>query len=598
MFLILITIFALQGFIVTAEEFDSPWHYKCVGGLCKKEMITPDVKTPQSLGVCQLFCGEAGALWPKPTGHLSLGNYVAHLDPSKMSLRGVITRTSVGGLLLRNVDRMKKNANKMADGKFRAGGMGMEIYVSGIKNLNDARITLDTNENYSLKIYQQDGAVINATIVASTYFGARHGLETLSQLIVYNELRKEIQVVRDAYIVDAPVYPYRGILLDTSRNFIDKASILRTIEAMGMSKMNTFHWHITDSHSFPYVSKTWPKLSLYGAYTPDKIYTEDDVKEIIDFGLLHGVRVLPEFDAPAHVGEGWQWVGDNATVCFGAEPWQNYCVEPPCGQLNPTSDTVYEVLEGIYRDMVNDFKPDIFHMGGDEVNINCWRSAQVITDWMSRQGWNLTQANYYELWNHFQDRAYDKLKIANGGKDLPVVLWTSGLTDEEAIHHLDPAKYIIQIWTTGTDKTIGRLVKNNFRMIFSNYDALYFDCGFGAWVGAGNNWCSPYKGWQTVYDNSPLDIIKKQGFSEAKKHLILGGEATLWSEQVDSTSVDSRLWPRSAALAERLWAEPQSTWIHAEQRILRHRERLVQRGILADSLEPEWCLQNQGSCYL
>lgn len=284
-------------------------------------------------------------------------------------------------------------------------------------------------------------------------------------------------MVRDAYVIDSPVYPYRGILLDTSRNFIDKASILRTIEAMGMSKMNTFHWHITDSHSFPYVSRTWPKLSQYGSYTPDKVYTEEDVKEIIEFGLLHGVRVLPEFDAPAHVGEGWQWVGDNATVCFGAEPWQSYCVEPPCGQLNPTSEKVYEVLEGIYKDMVHDFKPDIFHMGGDEVNIPCWRSSRVITDWMVKQGWNLTDASFHDLWNLFQNRAYEKLKIANGGKDLPVVLWTSGLTDAEAIHHLDPAKYIIQIWTTGTDDTIGRLVKNNFRMIFSNYDALYFDCG-------------------------------------------------------------------------------------------------------------------------
>ena len=89
---------------------------------------------------------------------------------------------------------------------------------------------------------------------------------------------------------------------------MDKASILRTITGMSMSKLNTFHWHITDSHSFPYVSKTWPKFSEYGAYTPQKIYTPADVQEIVDFGLLNGVRVLPEFDAPAHVGEGWQWV--------------------------------------------------------------------------------------------------------------------------------------------------------------------------------------------------------------------------------------------------------------------------------------------------
>lgn len=89
---------------------------------------------------------------------------------------------------------------------------------------------------------------------------------------------------------------------------MDKDSILRTITGMGMSKLNTLHWHITDSHSFPIVSKTWPKMSQYGAYSREKTYTENDVQEIINFGLLNGVRILPEFDAPAHVGEGWQWV--------------------------------------------------------------------------------------------------------------------------------------------------------------------------------------------------------------------------------------------------------------------------------------------------
>lgn len=80
-------------------------------------------------------------------------------------------------------------------------------------------------------------------------------------------------------------------------------------------------------------------------------------------------------------------------------------------------------------------------------------------------------------------------------------------------------------------------------------------------------------------------------------YIIIGSEAALWSEQVDSASVDAKIWPRSAALAERLWSEPNSGWIHAEHRMLRHRERFVKRGISAESLQPEWCLQNQGHCY-
>lgn len=125
---------------------------------------------------------------------------------------------------------------------------------------------------------------------------------------MFDDFENQIEIPSEVSISDGPVYPYRGILLDTGRNFFDKPAILRTIDGMAMSKLNTFHWHIIDSHSFPYVSRTWPKFSKLGSYTTTKIYTREDIKEIIAYGLVRGVRVLPEFDAPAHVGEGWQWV--------------------------------------------------------------------------------------------------------------------------------------------------------------------------------------------------------------------------------------------------------------------------------------------------
>lgn len=171
-------------------------------------------------------------------------------------------------------------------------------------------------------------------------------------------------------------------------------------------------------------------------------------------------------------------VGDDAVVCFKAEPWKNYCVEPPCGQLNPTSEKVYRVLEGIYRDMLQDFQPDLFHMGGDEVNINCWNSSSTVTTWMQNvKGWNLSESSFYMLWNYFQERALEKLILANGRKQMPVILWTSGLTNQQNIRYLNPEKYILQIWTTEDDPVIELLLRNNYKVIFSNYDALYLDCG-------------------------------------------------------------------------------------------------------------------------
>ncbi|XP_078038276.1 beta-hexosaminidase 1 [Augochlora pura] len=600
MIVLLIAAFLLQVTVKVdaTDSYRSKWHYTCKAGLCKKQLITPETVVPVSLEVCELFCGASSSLWPKPTGHLSLSRTMVQLNPNSISIADLNGGPQIQELLEKNVLLLKKNAAKSAYRKsVEVNGYSMFLRFHELHEVDNIKLTLNTDESYTLTVSEVDKTVINATITAKSYFGARHAIETLSQLIVYDDLRNQIQIPSEVSVSDGPVYPYRGVLLDTSRNFFDKSAILRTIDGMAMSKLNTLHWHIIDSHSFPYVSRTWPEFSKLGSYSTEKVYTEKDVKDIIRHGLLRGVRVLPEFDAPAHVGEGWQWVKDDAIVCFKAEPWKSYCVEPPCGQLNPSSEVMYDVLAGIYKDMVEDFQPDIFHMGGDEVNLNCWKSSPVITEWMqSVQGWNLSDSSFYKLWNHFQSRALEKLIVANGNKEIPVILWTSGLTSPENINYLEPSKYIIQIWTTGDDPTIDRLLRNDFDVIFSNYDALYLDCGSAAWVGEGENWCAPYKGWQKVYNNSPLMIVKSKNLL-TKKHHILGGEAALWSEQADSATTDSKIWPRAAALAERLWAEPNSTWIHAEQRMLRQRERYVSRGFDAESLQPEWCLQNQGQCY-
>ena len=332
-------------------------------------------------------------------------------------------------------------------------------------------------------------------ITAPNFYGARNGLETLSQLIVYDNIRNEVLVVGSVDITDSPKYPYRGVLLDTSRNFFSVQSIKRTLEGMAMVKMNTFHWHITDSHSFPFEMKSQPELTRLGAYAVDKIYSAEDVKDIVRFGKARGIRVLPEFDAPAHVGEGWQNKG--LTACFNAQPWQDYCVEPPCGQLDPTKDELYNVLEDIYREMVDTFEhPDLFHMGGDEVSFSCWNSTTGIQEWMLAKGWNLTDSDFVKLWGHFQDNALERLDKVNF-QQVPVIMWTSHLTDEPYLSkYLDKNRYIIQVWTKGDDPKVQTLLENGYKLIISNYDALYLDCGFGAWVTEGNNWCSPYIGWQ------------------------------------------------------------------------------------------------------
>lgn len=206
-------------------------------------------------------------------------------------------------------------------------------------------------------------------IEADNFYGARHGLETLSQLIIYDEIKDEIMIVGDSEIMDEPRFKHRGLSLDTSRNFFPVDVLKRNINGMAMVKLNTLHWHMSDSQNFPLLLKKHPDLAMWSAYSMDKIYTPDDVIEIVRYAKARGIRVVPEADVPGHISEGF--FRKNLTSCYSYTTTDQCRGARPCGQLDPTKDEVYEVLEDIYGEQLEYFDyPGLFHMGGDEVSDN------------------------------------------------------------------------------------------------------------------------------------------------------------------------------------------------------------------------------------
>lgn len=166
---------------------------------------------------------------------------------------------------------------------------------------NELDLTWNTDESYRLDVESKTSKDhVMVGIIAKTVFGFRHAIETLSQLIAADV--SGLLLVGSARIEDRPVYRHRGLLLDTARNFFPVSAIERTIDGMGASKLNVFHWHITDSQSFPLEIPSVPQLTQYGAYSPKKIYSPKDVQHIVEYAKLRGVRVLIEIDAPSHAG--------------------------------------------------------------------------------------------------------------------------------------------------------------------------------------------------------------------------------------------------------------------------------------------------------
>ncbi|KAI3444915.1 hypothetical protein Pfo_001580 [Paulownia fortunei] len=464
-----------------------------------------------------------------------------------------------------------------------------------------APLTHGVNESYSLTIPCAGGG---AVLKAETAWGAMRGVETFSQL-VYS---KPSRVACGLYISDVPLFMHRGIMLDTSRNYYGVEDLLRLIRAISMNKLNVFHWHITDSHSFPLVVPSEPEMAAKGAYGEEMKYTAADVKRVVEYGMEHGVRVVPEIDMPAHTGS-WAEAYPEIVTCANKFWWpaeaewaDRLAAEPGTGQLNPLNPKTYQVVKNVVHDVVSMFPDQFYHAGADEITPNCWKIDPSIQTFLSNNG---TLSQILEM---FINSTLPYIISLN----RKVVYWEDVLLDANVNvtpSLLPPENVILQTWNNGPNNT-KRIVDSGYRAIVSSSDFYYLDCGHGDFIGNnsqynlspgsdqgnGGSWCGPFKTWQTIYN---YDIT--YGLSEAESKLVIGGEAALWSEQADSTVMDPRIWPRASAMAEALWSgnrdeTGKKRFAEATDRLNEWRYRMVTRGIGAEPIQPLWCIKNPGMC--
>lgn len=557
---------------------DDLWSWECEREHCVRREQR-GVRT--SLATCRMECGTA-PLWPRPTEVSELGSQSApfclqalRIEVQSVQIRALLEQAFA--VFRGNLEALVPDSCSEQPDKGRLSDFTVSVQVESEDR--DPLLTLSTNESYQLEVCRAGGAKLRAEVRAQSFFGVRHGLETLSQLVWWDDT--SLRVLTRVHIRDAPRFAHRGVLLDTARNFLPLGALRATVDGLAACKMNALHWHVSDSHSFPFDSPRVPNMSRYGAYSPEQVYSARDVAGLVAYARVRGVRVLMEVDAPAHAGNGWQW-GPNLSVCVNRQPWDLYCGEPPCGQLNPDNKQTYAVLGALYRDLVELTNvTDMFHLGGDEVNLHCWASEL---------GRPVGHQELIAKWGEFQQRALQVLEIAMGGTvPAAVVVWSSQITRPQYAHlYLDPRVYVIQTWGASGWGEAPTVLQAGFRVILSHVDAWYLDCGFGDWRGA----CNPVVSWQTVYQHRPWTELEPRA-------LVLGGEACLWSEMVDEHSLDAKLWPRAAAFGERMWADPDLDDLilrDAHGRLAVQRKRLVSRGIRADALWPQWCDQNPDGC--
>ncbi|XP_016529204.1 beta-hexosaminidase subunit alpha isoform X2 [Poecilia formosa] len=328
---------------------------------------------------------------------------------------------------------------------------------------------------------------------------------------------------------------------------------------MAYSKFNVFHWHLVDDPSFPYQSQKFPDLSNKGAFHPvTHIYTQSDVRRVISYARMRGIRVLPEFDSPGHTKSWGKGQSELLTSCYrGGTPSGTF------GPVNPTLPSTYQFMASLLKEVASVFPDPYIHLGGDEVDFSCWRSNPYIRAFMRKMGFGL---DFSKL------EAFYIEKIVN----ITSVLRKTSIVWQDVFDYHERRKFlsVVEVWKQGCYLCeVRRVVKAGLRVILAS--PWYLDQ-----PGPTHNWARYYNVWPLAFKGT-----------EKQKSLVIGGEVCLWGEYVDATNLSPRLWPRASAAAERLWSNERQTSCveRAFPRLQEFRCKLLRRGIQAEPLYVGHC---------
>lgn len=377
-----------------------------------------------------------------------------------------------------------------------------------ISFVNSEELKLNVEESYLLKISEK-----NIQLTARNNFGAMHGLETLLQLLMVDEDGYYFPALE---INDEPRFPWRGLLLDVCRHFLPIDILKRNIDGMAAVKMNVLHLHLSEDQGFRIESKIYPKLQELGS--DGLFYTQTEIKEIIKYADDRGIRVIPEFDVPGHTTSWFVGYPEFASAPGPYTIERNWGVLDPT--IDPTKEETYKFLDNLFVEMTELFPDEYFHIGGDENNGKQWDKNESIQKYMEENGIK----DNHELQVYFNKRVLQILTK----QDKKMIGW-----DEVLVPGI-PKSVVIQSWR-GQDALV-ESAQEGYRGILSH--GYYIDLMQPA---------------SFHYLNDPIPVGSP--LSDEEKKSILGGEATMWSELVTPETVDSRIWPRTAAIAERFWSD-------------------------------------------
>ncbi len=366
---------------------------------------------------------------------------------------------------------------------------------------------LGEDESYSLEV-TGSGAVLRAPAV----IGVIRGLETFLQLVEKDAAGVFVPAVR---ITDRPRFPWRGLLIDVCRHWQPIEVVKRNLDAMAAYKLNVFHFHLSEDQGFRVESKKLPRLHRMGS--DGLYYTQAQIREVVAYAAERGIRVIPEFDIPGHITS---WLVGYPKMGSGPAEYsiiRKFGIFD--GALDPTREEVYEFLDTFLGEMATLFPDAYMHIGGDEVTGKHWQKNPRIQAFMKEK----QMKDWHALQAYFNQRV-SKILEKHGKR---MVGW------DEILHPDLPTTIVVQSWRGS--EYLAESARKGYTGILSH--GYYLDQIHSA----GRH-----------YQVDPLPANTTLDATQAAR--ILGGEACQWGEHVGPSTIDSRIWPRLTAIAERLWS--------------------------------------------
>ena len=375
--------------------------------------------------------------------------------------------------------------------------------------------TIDEDESYTLTV-----TASSITIKAPTTTGALHALETLLQLVQPAQPSGSAYILPAVTITDSPRFRWRGLMIDCGRHFEPLDVLKRNLDAMAAVKLNVFHWHLTEDQGFRIESKLYPKLTALGS--DGLFYTQDDARELVRYAHDRGIRVIPEFEMPGHSAA---WLVAYPELASGTTPTgirREFGISDFA--IDPTREETYTFIRKFLTEMSTLFPDQYIHIGGDEAPAPDWKRNPKILDFMKK----------HDLKDNDALQAYFNTRILKILTSLHrrMVGW------DEIFNPALPKDVVVQSWRG--EASLAKGAQQGYQGVLSA--PYYLDA---------------MKPASVMYLADPVPA--NTTLTPDQQKLILGGEITMWAEQLDARSIDSRIWPRSAAIAERFWSAQSRT---------------------------------------